>query len=424
MSRRLPALVFSLLLPLPLFAADWPQFRGPNRDGVAPENGLLTRWPEGGPPVVWRAKGGKGYSGIVVSEGRVYTQWAEGEGEKGNEYAVALDAATGKELWRVRTDSVYADPSGNGDGPRATPAVDGDRLFVMSGRGKLHALDKKTGKLLWQHDLAALGGSVGAGGEGSFCSSPLVEGDRVFVEIGADKARRSKSSFAAFDKATGKILWTVENDPAGFSAPQAVTLAGVRQILFFSGSGLVALSPENGRVLWRHPWKTQYDVNAVLPVVLPGDRIFVSSGYDVGNALIRITKSEKGFTVRELWKNRNMSSLFSSFILHDGYLYGFHKRIFKCVDPNTSEEKWKDDSFNVGSILLAGPHLVVLNEEGELGLVEATPTAFNTIVRAKVLSGRTITSPALADGRLYARNNTDEIVCLKLSDSTSGGTSR
>lgn len=424
MSRRLSVLVVSLLLPLPLAAGDWPQFRGPNRDGVSSETRLLTRWPESGPPVVWRAKGGKGYSGIVVSQGRVYTQWAEGEGEKGNEYAVALDAETGKELWRARTDSVYVDPSGNGDGPRATPTVDGDRLFVMSGRGKLHALDKKTGKLLWQHDLAAMAGSVGAGGEGSFCSSPLVDGDRVFVEIGADKARRSNSSFAAFDKATGKILWTVENDPAGFSAPQAVTLAGVRQILFFSGSGLVALSPDDGRVYWRHPWKTDYDVNAVLPVVLPGDRVFVSSGYDVGNALLQIARTDKGFTVREVWKNRNLSSLFSSFILHDGHLYGFHKRIFKCLDPQTGEEKWKDDSLNIGNLVLAGTHLIVLNETGDLGLVEATPAAFKPVARAKVLSGRTITVPALADGRLYARNNTDEIVCLKLSDTTSGGSSR
>ncbi|HSK77382.1 MAG TPA: PQQ-binding-like beta-propeller repeat protein [Thermoanaerobaculia bacterium] len=416
MSRRLPVLVFSLLFSLPLLAGDWPQFRGPNRDGVSPETGLLTRWPESGPPVVWKAKGGKGYSGIAVSEGRVYTQWAEGEGEKGNEYVVALDAATGKEAWRFRSDSVYVDPSGNGDGPRATPTVDGNRLFVMSGRGKLHALDKKTGKLLWQHDLAAMAGSVGAGGEGSFCSSPLVEGDRVFVEIGADKMRRSNSSFAAFDKATGKILWTVENDPAGFSAPQAVTLAGVRQILFFSGSGLAALSPEDGRVYWRHPWKTGYDVNAVLPVVLPGDRVFLSSGYDVGNALLQIARSGEGFTVREVWKNRNLSSLFSSFILHDGYLYGFHKRIFKCLDPNTGEEKWKDDSFNIGSLVLAGGRLIVLNETGELGLVEATPAAFKPLVRAKVLSGRTITVPALADGRLYLRNNTDEIVCLKITE--------
>lgn len=421
---RFSVLVFSLLLPVSLFADDWPQFRGPNRDGVSPETRLLTRWPEGGPPVVWRAKGGMGYSGIVVSDGRAYTQWAEGEGEKGNEYAVALDAATGKELWRVRTDSGYVDPAGNGNGPRATPAVDGDRLFVMTGRGKLHALDKKTGQVLWHHDLAALGGSVGAGGEGSFCSSPLIEGDRVFVEIGANKARRGNRSFAALDKATGKILWTVENDPAGFSAPQAVTLAGVRQILFFSGSGLVALAPEDGRVYWRYPWKTQLDTNAVLPVVLPGDRVFVSSGYDVGNALVQVARSGKGFTAREVWKGRSMSSLFSSFVLHGGHLYGFHKRIFKCVDPSTGEEKWKDDSWNVGSLLLAGGNLIVLNEAGELGVVEATPAAFKPIVRAKVLSGRTITSPALADGRLYVRNNTDEIVCLNLSDSVSGGASR
>lgn len=416
MSRRLSVLATLMLLPLPLLAGDWPQFGGPNRNGVSPETRLLTRWPESGPPVAWRVKAGKGYSGIAVSEGRAYTQWAEGEGEKGNEYVVALDAATGKEVWRFRTDSLYVDPSGNGDGPRATPTVDGGRLFVVSGRGKLHALDKKTGKLLWQHDLAAFAGSVGGGGEGGFCSSPLVEGDRVFVEIGANKAREGNSSFAAFDKTTGKVLWKVENDPSGFSAPIAITVAGVRQILFFSGSGLVALAPENGRVYWRHPWKTQYDVNAALPVPLPGDRLFVSSGYDVGAAVLQLKRSGGKFTVEEVWRNRTMMNVFPSSILHGGHLYGFHKRVLKCLDPKTGEDKWKDDSFDMGSLLLAGGHLIVLTDKGELGLVEATPAGFKPVVRAKVLSGRTITAPALADGRLYLRNNTDEIVCLKITE--------
>ena len=154
-----------------------------------------------------------------------------------------------------------------------------------------------------------------------------------------------------------------------------------------------------------------------MPVVLPGDRIFLSSGYDTGNAVVEVARAGKEFTVREVWKSRNLSSLFTSFILHDGYLYGFHKRIFKCADPKTGEEKWKDDTFNTSSLLLAGNHLIVLNETGELGLVEATPAGFKPVVaRAKILSGRTITAPALADGRLYLRNNTDEIVCVKITE--------
>ena len=411
-------LALSLLLPLPAFAGDWPQFRGPNRDGIATEpaeSRLLTQWPENGPPVLWRARGGKGYSGIVVSGGRVYTQWVEGEGEAGQEYVVALDAATGKEAWRFRSDKNYVDP--NGDGPRSTPTVDGDRLFVLSGWGNLYALDKNTGKVLWQYDLAAFTGSTGSGGSGSFCSSPLVEGDRLFIEIGGAEKLKTGSAFAAFDKATGKPLWMTESDLAGFSAPVAFNAAGVRQVVFFAATGLVSLSPEDGRVFWRYPWTTEYDVNAASPIPLPGDRLFVSSAYDVGAAVLQMKADGKGGVgVETVWKNRSMMNMFSSSVLLGGNLYGFHKSVLKCLNPETGEERWKDNSFALGSLISAGNHLVVLSDKGLLGLVEVNPQEFKMVAKAKVLEGRTITAPALADGRVYLRNNTNEIVCVDLTE--------
>jgi outer membrane protein assembly factor BamB len=451
---RRALLVTLALLPVSTHAGpagDWPQFRGPNRDGIAAEpaeSRLLTQWPESGPPVLWRARGGKGYSGIVVSGGRAYTQWAEGEGEGAQEYVVALDAATGKEVWRFRSDRAFVNPEG--DGPRSTPAVDGDRLFAVSGRGKLLALDKNTGKLLWQHDLVTFGGSTGSGGSGSFCSSPLIDGDRLFVEIGgaeepetgsagkpeagalpsfgeltglqtgsAAPARptgpKTGSAFAAFDKATGKPLWMTESDLGGFSAPLAFTAAGVRQVVFFSSAGLVSLSPQDGRIFWRYPWENA--INAASPLVLPGDRLFVSSGDDVGAAVLQMkADGQGGVGVQTVWKNRSMMNLYYSSVLVGGNLYGFHRTTLKCLDPATGEERWKHNNFSLGSVIAAGDHLVLLYDTGTLGLAEANPKEFKLVAKAKVLEGKTLTAPALADGRVYLRNNTDEIVCVDLTE--------
>lgn len=401
---------------VPTSTKEWPQFRGPGRDGISPEQSLLTRWPEGGPEVLWRARGGQGYSGLVVSDGRVYTLVGEGEKEKGTEHVLSLDAANGKELWRFPLGSLYVDRSGNGDGPRATPIVDDAHLYVVSGVGRLFALDKKTGKVVWQHDLKSEMGSPGAS-DGSFASSPLIEGDLLIVEVGGDAQKPGKSAYVAFDRKTGKVRWTAENDGAAFAAPVAITAAGARQIVFFSATGLVSVSPKDGKVFWRYPWKTQFDVNAATPLLLPGDRLFVSSGYDVGGAVLQLkAETGGGVKVEEVWKSRVLKNHFASSVHLDGHLYGFDKSTFKCVDAGTGTEKWAGRGYGTGNVIYADGHLIVLTDRGELALVEATPAEFKEVARAQVLEGRTITSPALADGKLYVRNNTDEIVCLDLSE--------
>lgn len=428
------ALIFSLAgsvlteAAIPSSTQDWPQFRGPGRDGISPETSLLTRWPEEGPRVLWRARGGQGYSGLVVSDGRLYTLVGEGEKEKGTEHVLCLEASTGKELWRFPLGSLYVDSSGNGDGPRATPIVDDARVYVMSGVGRLFALDKKTGKAVWQHDLKGEMGSAGAS-DGSFSSSPLIEGDLLIVEAGGETkkpgdgvqtakiANPVSAAYAAFDRKTGAVRWTAENDGAAFSAPVAITAAGARQIVFFSATGLVSVSPKDGKVFWRYPWKTQFDVNAATPLLLPGDRLFVSSGYDVGAAVLQLKpEAGGGVKVEEVWKSRVMKNHFATSIHLSGHLYGFDKSTFKCVESGTGTEKWAGRGYGTGNVIYADGHLIVLSDRGELALIEATPAEFREVAKAKVLEGRTITSPALADGKLYVRNNTDEIVCLDVAE--------
>lgn len=401
---------------IPSTKTDWPQFLGPSRDGQSPESRLLTRWPAEGPKVVWRAKGGQGYSGIAVSENRLFTIIGEGEGAQGSEYVVSLDAATGKEVWRFPSGPLYVDRSGNGNGPRATPIVDEARVYVISGTGKLFALDRATGKPVWQHDLKGEMGSAGAS-DGSFASSPLIEGDLLIVEVGGNEEKPGKNAYAAFDRKTGAVRWTAENDVAAFAAPVAITAAGTRQIVFFSATGLVSVSPADGKVFWRFPWKTQFNVNAATPTPLPGDRLFVSSGYDVGSAVLRLTaKPGGGVGVEEIWRSRVLKSTFATTIHRDGHLYGFDKATLKCIEAETGKEKWLGRGYGVGNLIYADGHLIVLSDRGELALVEATPAEFREVAKAKVLEGRTITPPSLAGGKLYVRNNADEIVCVDLTE--------
>jgi outer membrane protein assembly factor BamB len=264
-------------------------------------------------------------------------------------------------------------------------------------------------------------GSPGAS-DGSFASSPLLEGEMLIVEVGGDAKKPGpvnpfNTAYVAFDRKTGTVRWAAENDGAAFSAPVAIDAAGARQVVFFSATGLVSVSPKDGKVFWRYPWKTQFDVNAATPLLLPGDRLFVSSGYDVGAAVLQLKpEAGGGVKVEEVWKSRVMKNHFASSIHLLGHLYGFDKSTFKCVDAGTGAEKWAGRGYGTGNVIYADGHLIVLTDRGELALLEATPEQFRELAKVQVLEGRTITSPALADGKLYLRNNTDEIVCVDLSE--------
>ena len=399
-------------------AADWPQWRGPDKDGISRETGLLKEWPDGGPEVLWRVPLGEGFSGISVIGGRVYTMFSEGD----DEFVVCLNAANGEEIWRFRSDANYIESMG-GNGPRATPTIDGELLFTVTAQGKLYALNTENGEKVWSHDLQGeFGSRIPRWGS---CTSPLVEGDLLLVEVGGTDGK----SIVAFDKTSGDVVWSSLTDVLGYSSPIAVTIDGIRQLIVFTGTRLVSVSPDNGQLYWTYPWQTEYDVNAATPVFIPPETIFISSGYGKGAAVVQVRvkasaessaeenegeKNRVEINVEEIWKNEEMKNHFATSVLHGDYVYGFDNAILKCIDANTGMEKWKTRGFGKGTLMLADAHLIILSDRGKLGLAEATPSGYNEVASEEILSGLCWTVPTLANGNLYARNE-KEMVCLDMT---------
>lgn len=376
---------------------DWPQWRGPNRDGISKET-ILKSWPAEGPNVLWKAPSGEGYSGIVVANGRMYTIHAT----RADELAVCLDAATGKEIWKTTIDQSFKNDQGNG--PRSTPAVDGDLVYVLSAQGKLAALNAKTGAKVWSHDLRSeYGGKIPTWG---VSTSPLVDGELLLVDVGGS----GDNGVMAFNKKNGSVVWKTATDLPGYSAPIAVTVNGVKQYLFFTGAALVSVSTD-GKKMWSHPWRTSYDVNAATPVFIPPDKVFISSGYNVGAAVLKI----KGNQVEQVWRSQVMRNHWASPVLLGDYLYGFDEATLKCINVNTQEEKWAIRGLGKGALIYADGHLIVLSERGKLLLVEAKPDQYREKASVQVLRGRCWTVPTLANGKLYVKNQ-EEILALDLTD--------
>ena len=323
-----------------------PSGGGPNRDGVSDEVGLLKEWAKNEPKVLWKVPLGEGFSGISVSQGRVYTMFSKGN----DEFVVCLDAIDGQEIWRFRSDNNYHEGQG-GNGPRATPTIDGNLLFTISAHGKLYALHAANGKQIWSYDLQQKFGSKMP--RWGFSTSPLIDGALLLVEVGG----KGEKSIVAFDKKMGDVIWSSHEDKLGYSSPIAITVKGVRQIICFTGTQLVSLSPTDGTIYWKYPWKTGYDVNAATPVFIPPDKVFISSGYDKGAAVLQMRvfvspdddraateqiSDKRGIVrIKEIWKNRKMKNQFASSVLHENYLYGFDNSILKCIEADTGEEQWK-----------------------------------------------------------------------------------
>lgn len=394
---RLACLVAVAALATLARAEDWPQYRGAGRDGRSGEK-IAKAWPAGGPKVLWRSALGSGYSGIAVAAGKAYTLFGTG----GDEVLAAYDAASGKEQWRVRVDRDRYDEMGSG--PRSTPTVDGSMVYALGASGKLFAVDAETGAVRWKKDLVSeFEARVPQWG---ISTVPLAEGELLLVDVGG----RRDCSLVAFEKATGKTRWTVETDKPGYSTPIALTFEGVRQVLFFTGSSLVSVAPATGKVYWRVPWQTSYGVNAATPVFVAPDKVFISSSYDKGAQVLRMKSQGDGVAVEPLWRSRVMKNHFNSSVLADGVLYGFDDATLKAIDPVSGEERWKARGYGKGSLLWADGHLVVLSDQGELALVEATPEAFREKARVGVIQGKTWTMPTLADGRLYVRSEKELVV--------------
>lgn len=400
-----------LTAPLPgglLAAGDWPQWRGPSRNGISSESGLLDKWPDQGPRVLWRTPLGVGYSGLAIADGRVYTLYSDAKGE----YAVCHDGESGKRLWRRRLDSPFSNRWG--DGPRTTPTVEGKRVYVLGAKGKLAALNAADGMPIWLHDLVADWG--GAVPDLGYSNSPLVEGDYLIVSLGPGP----DTAFAAFDKDTGELAWKAHSDHPGYSSPIAVDIAGRRQIVFFAGTSATSLEPSQGGMLWRFPWPNSANENVATPIFQPPDRIFLSAAHRGGARMLRVVAAGEGQRVETVWNSRVMKNHFSSSVLYQGHIYGTDRSILKCIDPDNGEMRWRTRGFGEGSLIAAEGNLYVLGTQGRLALVEATPEAFRQTSSFQAMRGKCFTPPSLAQGRIYLRNNA-EMVCLDLTSPTRSG---
>jgi outer membrane protein assembly factor BamB len=376
-------------------AADWPQWLGPDRDGTSVETGLRQSFAASGPPVVWKRALGPGFSGISVVGSRLTTMTADAN----HEFVVALDAASGRELWRSPVGARFGDRMG-GDGPRSTPTMDGDRVIALGAKGRLAALDGASGRQLWSVDLTGdLGGSAPKWG---YSASPLVHGGRVFVDVGGSAGR----GLAAFDRRDGRVIWAAEDDRAGYSSPVLIRPMGIEQIVFFTGRRIVSVSPDAGVAFWSLPWKTSHDVNAATPLLLGSDRLFISSAYGTGAAMLRVGRDGDRLVARELWKSTAMRNKMTTSIVHGAHIYGFSESTLTCVDAMSGEVAWEKDGYGRGTLLLADGRLWALSEECELVVASARPDRYAEQGRWRVLGDRCWTVPSLANGRLYLRDET------------------
>jgi len=375
----------------------WPQFRGPQRDGTSAETGLAKSWPEGGPPVVWKRSIGDGFSEVVVAGGRVFVMLADAE----SELAAALDAASGEEQWRTVIGPRFKEQFG--DGPRATPVWNDGVLYALASEGRLHALRGSDGRKIWSVDLVeAYGSSVPRRG---FAGSPLVDGDLVIVEAGGEGGK----AIVAFDRKTGKERWAAGEGKAGYSSGLEVDIDGVRQIVFARTATpeIISLLP-SGKVHWRYEWKSGL---IAMPILVPPDGLFVSSGQDIGSSLLKIETRDGVPTVSEAWSSRSMKNHFGSSVLVGDSIYGFDNATLRCISASSGEPKWAQRGFGKGTLVTADGLLYVLSDGGLLVLVEATPEEYRERARFQVMTGKAWTAPALAGGRLYVRDQ-DELSCL------------
>ncbi len=383
-----------------VFGLDWHRWRGPDLNGISKETGWSANWPKEGPKQLWRASVGMGFSSMSVSGGRVYTM-----GNQSNKDTVhCFDAATGKEIWK-HTYAEDLDPRYYEGGTSGTPTVDGGTVYTLSRKGKLFALDAASGKVLWQKNIPdELQAAIP---EWGFAGSPLVFEDLLILNVGTHGA--------AVEKASGNPVWSTGREASGYSTPVIFDSKGRKAVAIFGARALTARDAKNGKEIWTFPWKTSYDVNAADPI-FHGDKVFISSGYRSGGALLKL-KDEPSV----VWKSQNMHNQLNSSVLIDGHLYGCsgqngHAGDLRCVEFDTGQVKWTEPSAGLGALMAADGKLIVLSEKGELIIAEATPEKFRPLARAQVLGGKCWTTPVLANGRIYCRNGQGTLVCVDVAE--------
>jgi outer membrane protein assembly factor BamB len=402
-----------LLISSVAAAGDWPQWLGPSRDATSCEK--VAAWKEP-PKALWRQPAGDGHSSPVVTGGRVY--FHAKVRDKDEEEVVALDAATGKEIWRTPYPrGPFSNPFGNG--PRATPVVSGNRIYTYGVTGFLTCLDTTSGKQLWQVDTRREFNPPSLL-FGASCS-PILVGDNVLVNVGAKEA-----SIVAFQKDTGKVAWKSQDDVASYSSPIRFGEGAAEQVVFLTGSRLLSLKPTDGTLLWDYPLKDDLFESSTTPL-RAGD-VLIAASITFGSVGLKLESKDDKPAARELWKNRALTCYFSTPVAvgkeHVYMVTGtvpspFQKKkpeaTLRCIETATGKETWSKPNigtYHASLIRTGDDKLLLLDDAGNLMLLEPSVKEYHELVRANVC-GKTWAHPALAEGRLYVRDD-KELICLEL----------
>jgi outer membrane protein assembly factor BamB len=389
----------------PVLAADWATWLGPNRDGKSTETGLLKSWPEGGPKSVWKVKDlGEGYSSMAVVGNRIFTQGQEGD----QQFVLALDTASGKQVWKTPTGKAFS--SDQGGGPRGMPTVDGNRLYALASDGTLVCLDTETGRRLWGFNCIEKFGSKLP--RWAFSESPLVDGDRLVINPGGKGA-----GIVALNKATGDVIWQSQDDLPGYSSVLPLDFGGLHIYTVLTGSAAIGVDAKDGSLLWRFPKVVNRVANIATPVYVDG-YVFYSSDYNTGCLLLKLNAEGGKVTATEVYFNSDMQNHYTTSIRVGDYLYGFSGNqpgILVAMEFKTGKVAWKDRSVTKGNCIFAEDLLYCQGESGKVGLIDPSPAGYKEISRFEfhpgvengpfwAPSGHMWTVPAIANGRLYLRD--------------------
>lgn len=402
-------------VPAPIAAGDWPQILGPHRNGEAINERIATSWPDGGPKTLWQRPVGHGFAGVAVSKGMAVLFHRVGD----QEVAEALAATTGELIWKSASPASYVPTFTNDSGPRVVPIIDHDRVLTYGAMGNLRCLNRATGKVLWERktydEFNAKEPIEGEPPEGFFGigSSPIVEGDKIIVNVGGDT---QQAGIVAFSVDNGRTVWKATSERASYSSPVAVSVDGVRHVIFVTRMNVVSLDPATGKVRFQFPFgRVGPTVNAASPVIVDG-YLFVTASYGIGSAAAKI----HGNQAEVLWQDPQiLASQYTTCVESGGYLFGIHGRQdgpraeLRCCDPRARTVLWSKPSFGYATLIRAHDRLLILKTDGTLVIAATNPIKYEELARVPVCDNLTRALPALADGLLFVRD-TKVLKCVDL----------
>ena len=415
--------LIAMALSLPGLTADWPQWRGPERSGKSAETGLLTQWPEGGPPLMWRGSGlGAGYSSLSMADGRIFTM---GDLD-GGQHVIAVSQKDGKLLWKTKVGPVWEDRYG---GARGTPTIDGDRVYAISTEGGLVCLDAKNGKEVWRKSLASDFGGVMSAGQNvhwKFSESPLIDGDKILATPGSENA-----AIVALNKKTGAEIWRTKIPELGekgakgaaYSSIVVSNGAGVRQYVQLLGQGVIGVEAKTGKYLWGYNRVANNVANIPTPIV-SGDQVFVSSGYNTGSALLKLARDGDGVRAEEIYflEGNQLQNHHGGLLLVDGHIYtgtGHNKGFPICVKLESGDALWgpeRNEGQGSAAASYADGHLYFRYQNGLMVLIEATPEGYREKGSFMIpdVDNFSWSHPVISGGKLYLREQ-DNLFCYNIS---------